>query len=192
MLNFLFTKTPLMFLVESFWRDEAYSYLLAKHNLFDIAVLTAKDFNPPLYYFLLHILLPLTGKNEILIRLISTIPYLAMVYVGYLAIVAFCKNNRLTRFLYVVFFATAPIFILYAFEARMYSLLALCTLTSSYALLTKKPKLYIIATIVGLYTHYFMLLVVFTQFLFLILTGKRRFEWHKFILPALSLIAFNP
>ncbi len=192
MLQFLFTKTPLLYLVQSFWRDEAYSYLLSQKSLTEITVLTARDFNPPLYYYILHFALPLTGKNEVLLRLISFLPYVAMVYVAYMCIRSFCTKDTLSRIFYLVFFAGVPIFVLYAFEARMYSLFAFLTLLSSYSFLTKKPKLYVVATVAGLYTHYFMLLVLFIQLLFLFVTRKKKPLLTDFKYPLLALFFFVP
>ncbi|PIW73452.1 hypothetical protein CO005_01355, partial [Candidatus Roizmanbacteria bacterium CG_4_8_14_3_um_filter_34_9] len=68
MLNFLFTKTPLFFLTQPFWRDEAFSYFMAKKNIFEMLLLTAKDFNPPLYYFILHFWMNIFGSSEIALR----------------------------------------------------------------------------------------------------------------------------
>ena len=65
MLNFIFTKTPLFFLTQSFWRDEAFSYFMAKKNISEIIFLTAKDFNPPLYYSILHFWIKIFGGSEI-------------------------------------------------------------------------------------------------------------------------------
>lgn len=165
MFNFLFTKTPLAFLVQSFWRDEAFSYVLAKKNLLEIAYFSAKDFNPPLYYFLLHFWMKLFGTSEIAIRSLSVIFYWATVYVGFLFLSDVLKMKLKKAFFYTFFIAINPLLIYYAFEARMYSMFAFLAALSFYALYKKNTFLYFLSTILGLYTHYFMILVLIAQYL---------------------------
>lgn len=83
MINYLFTKTPLLFFAQSFWRDEAFTYFLAKENVFKITSLTAKDFNPPLYYLIIHFWMKIFGTSEITLRLFSLIFFWATIYVGF-------------------------------------------------------------------------------------------------------------
>lgn len=192
MLQFLFTQTPLANLSRNFWRDEAYSYLLAEKPLGEILTLTARDFNPPLYYLMLHFWQMVAGKSEIYLRLASFVPYLGMILVALALIPHLAKRKGLHQLLYLLVFALTPIFLYYAFELRMYSLLAFFTLLSSYAFLTKKKKLYLVATVGGLYTHYFMLLVVFTQFVFLYISHRKKFSLREFTYPLLALFAFLP
>jgi len=73
-----------MFLVQSFWRDEAFSYLLAKKSILEIITLTVRDFSPPLYYFLLHFWINAFGKSEVALRSLSLIFYWATLYVAFL------------------------------------------------------------------------------------------------------------
>lgn len=61
MISFLFERTPLAYLVSSFWRDEAFSYLMAKQPLFSLLWSTAQDSNPPLYYLLLKVWMGILG-----------------------------------------------------------------------------------------------------------------------------------
>ncbi len=192
MLQFLFTRTPLAYLLQNFWRDEAYSYLLAEKPILEILALTARDFNPPLYYVLLHFWIMISGRNEIFIRLLSFVPYLGMIFVAHLCVLTFCRKHRIYESLYILFFATVPIFMYYSFEARMYSFLAFFTLLSSYAFLTKKNKLYLVSAIGGLYTHYFMLFVIATQFLFVIVNNKKKFSLDEYKYPLIALGGFLP
>ena len=84
MLSFIFSKTPLSFFVQSLWRDEAFSYLLAKKNIIEIIFLTAKDYNPPLYYLILHFWIKIFGHSEIALRSLSLIFYWATIYIVFL------------------------------------------------------------------------------------------------------------
>ena len=84
MINFLFTKTPLFFFTQSLWRDEAFSYFLAKQSFLNILYLSSKDFTPPLYEFLLKTWIYFFGSSEIALRSLSLIAYLILAYFFYL------------------------------------------------------------------------------------------------------------
>lgn len=164
MFNFLFTKTPLMFLVQSLWRDEAYSYLLAKRGVFEIISLTVRDFSPPLYYLVLHFWINIFGKSEIALRSLSLVFYWAATYVGFLFLNNIFKMNLKKSFFYLLFVAFNPLLLYFAFEVRMYSMFAFFATLSFYALYKKNGPLYLLATILGLYTHYFMVFAVVAQY----------------------------
>lgn len=184
MFNFLFTKTPLMFLVQAFWRDEAFSYLLAKRNLFDIVVLTVKDFSPPLYYFILHFWINVFGKSEVALRSLSLIFYWATLYVVFMILTEVFKMKLKKAFLYLVFFLFNPLLIYFAFEVRMYSMLAFFATLSYYGLFKKNSRLYLISSIAGLYTHYFMIFVIIAQYF------TKRYKQKEAILAFLPWMLF--
>jgi len=162
MLNFLFTHTPLLFLTQSFWRDEAFSYFLAKKNILEIIILSAKDFSPPLYHLLLHFWLKIFGGSEISMRSLSVIFFWATLYVCFLFLQEIFKLNFKKSLIYLLLFLVNPFLSYYAFEARAYSLFAFLATLSYYSFYKKNYKLYFLSTVFGLYTHYFMLFVVFS------------------------------
>lgn len=191
MINYLFTKTPLVFFIQSFWRDEAFAYVLAKQNLLNIISLTIKDFNPPLYYFIIHFWMQIFGTSEISLRLFSLICYWGIVYVGFLFLKNIFKLSLNRSFLYLIFFIFNPLLVYYAFEARMYTLFALLAGLSFYFFYQKKKVPFIITTIAGLYTHYFMVFVTIGQLFFILLIKEKK--WLKQIKPIIiSLISFVP
>ena len=192
MLNFLFTKTPLFFFIQSLWRDEAFSYLLAKKNVLEILTLTVKDFNPPLYYLVLHFWMKVFGSSEIALRSLSLLFYVFTLYVLF----EFLKNvlglSNKKSFVYFLLLILNPVLVYYAFEARMYSMLAFFASLSFYLFITKKPRLYIIATILGLYTHYFMIFVVLTQILYSVVYEARKTRIKEIKTIFTSLLIFSP
>lgn len=194
MLNFLFTKTPLVFLVQPFWRDEAFSYLLSKKNLWDILILTAKDNNPPLYYFIMHFWLIIFGKSEVAMRSLSFIFYWCTIYLVYLILVEIFNFTSKKSFFYLLFVAINPFLIYYAFEARMYSMFAFLATLSFYAFLKKKWRLYILSIILGLFTHYFMLFVLLTQIILITKLKLKKSEKKTLIykLYAIPSLIFLP
>ncbi|MEK7597499.1 MAG: glycosyltransferase family 39 protein [Patescibacteria group bacterium] len=191
MLTWLFTKTPLLFLTQPFWRDEAFSYFMAKKNIIEMIFLTVKDFNPPLYYFILHYWMKIFGGSEIALRSLSIVFFWATIYVAFLFLNKIFKMKERKAFFYLILFIINPLLLYYAFEARMYSMLAFFASLSCYAFYKKNNRLYLFSTIAGLFTHYFMLLVVFSQIFILIINRKNiKFIKNKFVY--LSLLVFSP
>jgi len=187
MLSFLFSKTPLYFFTQSLWRDEAFSYFLAKKNIFEIIFLTAKDFNPPLYYLLLHFWIKIFGESEIALRSLSLVFYWFTIYLIFLFLNEILKiKEKLFLFLFLFLFVVNPLFLYYAFEARMYTLLAFFSIWSSYAFLKENKKQYLIASFFGLFTHYFMIFVFISQLItyFLFKKKLKKFQLKLFFYPA--------
>ena len=178
MLAFLFTQSPLAFLIQSFWRDEAFSYFLAKKNIFEIIGLSASDFNPPLYYIIMHYWQKIFGPSEISLRGFSFIFFWATLYIIFLFLQEIFRLNFRKSILYLLLFLINPFLNYYAFEARNYTLLAFFATLSYFALAKKNYRLYIWSTVLGLYTHYFMLFVVFSQITYNYLINKK--GWKNF------------
>ena len=162
MINFLFEKTPLVFLTQSLWRDEAFSVLLAKKSLFQLLYLTAADFNPPLYYLLLKFWIFIFGSSEIIVRSLSLIFYSLSIYL-FVHILESLKIKG--KALPTIAFSTLPIVFYYAFEARMYSMLLFLTLLFYFSFIEKKEKLLKFSLVLGLLTHYFFLFNLLIAFL---------------------------
>lgn len=189
MINYLFTKTPLLFLVQSYWRDEAFSYYLAKKNIWDILVLSAKDFSPPFYHFILHYWMKVFGNSEIAIRSLSLIFYWATVYLITHFLEDVFKMKLKKALFYTLFFALNPLLVYYALEGRMYTMFAFFASLSFYSLYRKKYMLYFVTTILGLYTHYFMVLGVIAQFF--LTKSKKLVIPLIFFLPWVIFTIFN-
>lgn len=158
MLDFIFYHTPIFYLIQSVWRDEAFSYFMAKPNIFQVITNTAHDFNPPVYYLLLHFWMKLTGPSDEGLRFLSFIAHLGSVYIAYL----FAEKVMSKKFAAFVaaFTFLNPMLLYYGFEMRMYSFYALFTFASLYFFYSKNWKWYTIATVFGLYTHSFFPLIV--------------------------------
>lgn len=192
MFNFLFTKTPLLFFVQSLWRDEAFTYILAKKNIFDLLLLTAKDFNPPLYYLVVHIWMKLFGSSEISLRSISLIFFWLTVYCVFLFLTRVIKITSKRVWVYLLIVALNPILLYYAFEARMYTMLAFFATLSFYSFTRKNYKVFFIATVLGLYTHYFMIFVLFGELLFYYFTSDKKLVQKNLLRFTAPLFVFIP
>src|SRR3989344_7998561 len=120
MVNWFFTNTPLLYLTKSLWRDEAFSVLIAEFGITDIVRLTAADYTPPLYYFLLHYWMMIAGNGEIAVRVLSFLFFIALLVIIYVFARDVLKLRRNERIAVTVLMAVNPMLLYYAFEARAY------------------------------------------------------------------------
>ncbi len=101
------------------WLDEAFSWHIATRPRWFESL--SVDNNPPLYYLLLRILLPVTGASEVGLRLLSALAGTA--FVGLVIWSAREVGNRAAALWAGLVAAVAPIQIYYSQEARVYTLL---------------------------------------------------------------------
>lgn len=160
MLNFLITHSPLLYFTQSLWRDEAFSIIIAQKPL--AYLLTKLDFEPPLYYFLLHFWLKIFGTSEIAARSLSLFGFLlAVVVIIFWAEKLFPKS--FLRWFLPLLFALNPMLLYYAFEVRTYGWYMFFSVLSFYSYQTNRYRLFAISTILGFYTHTYFLIVPFVQ-----------------------------
>src|SRR5690242_13166940 len=121
------------------------------------------DTNPPLYYLLLDGWTRLFGTSDFILRLFSTVCWL-----GCLPLIvgtALRIGGKPTVVPTCVLFAFSPLAIYYSTEGRMYSLLWLCVLATTWASLVLQRgrggagiyAFWIAASAAGFLTHYFFL-----------------------------------
>lgn len=179
MLGLLFAKTPLKFYIQSIWRDEAFTFLLAKQNWFHILTVTAKDSNPPLYYLLLNVWMGIFGHSEFAMRTLSFFFFIGLLYVTGLFLIDILELPVKRTMLFLSLFILNPMLHYFAFEARMYSMLALTATLSFYFLYKKDFRKYAWMSVIGLYTHYFTAFIILAQIVYLLVTGGAvRFRKH--------------
>lgn len=189
MMQFIFAKTPLAYFVASFWRDEAFSYLMAKLPLHTLLWSTAQDANPPLYYLLLKLWMTIFGYSEVALRSLSLIFFWATLYVVFLIMNDVYKLSVKKSLFYLLLFICNPLLNYYAFEARMYSLLAFLATLLFYAMMKKKYTLFAYASLAALFTHYFLTIVIAFQFVIIFLTSHKM-ERGRFFHPLFKTIVW--
>jgi|GEM_PF-634303 len=162
-MEFLFTKTPLLFFVQNLWRDEAFTVLLSQQNIGEIFRTTAIDFNPPLYYVFMHYWMLIFGSSEIAVRTVSLLFFILTLFILFEMMVLILKIPFKRSLLYFSLILLNPLLLTYAFEARMYMMAAFFVTLSYFAQLTGRSKLYIVAITLALYTHYFTILILIAQ-----------------------------
>lgn len=166
--------------------DYSYSIYAAQRDLPAIAWERVLDGHPPLYYYLLHFWIGLTGQAEVSFRILSVLAGVLLVPVAWVS--ARRWSNRRAALLSALFVAVSPALVYYSRYPRMYIFLALFALLSVYALWRATRRndrnawlLYVGATAVMLYTHYYGLAVVAGEAAFILLMLVHR---RILLLPA--------
>jgi len=169
----------------SLWGDEGFSAILSMKPLPEIISIISRDTSPPLWNIFEYLAFRLFGTGEVVIRTLAFIFFLGTVFFVY-KIGSFLWSKK-TGLLAAAFTFLNPFFFVYAFEGRMYSILALGVTASMYFFLKiikseKKAKTadkvgYIAATLWAMYSHHFAIFALFIQglwFAYEFVLGKRK------------------
>lgn len=151
----------------------------------EIISIISRDTSPPLWNIWEWIVFNTFGTDEIYIRGLAFTFFLGAVFFTYK--VGGLLWGKKTGLLAGILTFLNPFFFIYAFEGRMYSILALGVTASMYFFLkiTKAEKKikridqigYVLATLWALYSHHFAIFAIFLQgvwFLYEIFFGKRK------------------
>ncbi|MCL5960839.1 MAG: glycosyltransferase family 39 protein, partial [Chloroflexi bacterium] len=188
----------------SLWYDEVLSILISSKDPQTIISLTANDVHPPLYYWILHFWL-VFGQSEFAVRLLSVLfGWATVIAVYFLAERLFDTRVGL---LAALISALAPFQVTYSQEARMYTLVALLSVLTSFFLvkaidLPRAPAettnadessikanrrnsytllwwfLFALCTTLNFYTAYYAFFTLLAQDLFLLFLWKR---WKRLV-----------
>src|SRR5512133_579355 len=151
---------------ESFWYDEAYSSVIANYLPWQIPTQIMVDNHPPLYYILLSLVRMVLGNSEWALRSLSVAGAVGLVALGAGPLRRIFGNRN--AFLYSIVVLFTPAILIYAHEARMYSL-AICTVTAGalygYLAVTENHRrdwlLFGVFTLSSAYLHYYGLIAAF-------------------------------
>ncbi len=170
---------------ESIWGDEGFSAILSMKPLPEIIRIIARDTSPPLWNIWEWLFFRLFGTSEIVIRALAFTFFLGAIFFTYQ--IGKLLWNKKTGILAAVLTFLNPFFFIYAFEGRMYSILALGVAASMYFFLKitlhskENPFLnragYIIATLWAMYSHHFAIFAVILQglwFLYELFKGDKK------------------
>ncbi len=166
----------------SIWGDEGFSAILSMKNVSQIISIIARDTAPPLYNLLEHFWFKIFGSSEVSIRSLSFLFYVVAVFFVYK--IARFLWDRKTAFLASVLTFFNPFFFIYAFEGRMYSLLAATVIASFYFFIRKKWVPYVLFSALALYSHHFSAFALLVQgvwFLKEFFFGKKKVAKQIFI-----------
>ncbi len=194
---------------QDLWGDEAYSIFLSQMPL-DQVVAGAADTHPPLYPLFLFVWLRLFGSTVFATRMLSASIGTCIVPL----IFAFAKRATASprvAWFSIIFATVSPLLIYYSQETRMYELVTLLALASTYfclrvlSLTKLSPPLrmptarmlsfkYLLATVLAIYTHYsaFYILAAQNIFALLELRKNRAALMRWFILQTTIVVAYVP
>lgn len=192
---------------QDIWIDEIFSLIQSGPSktyaqIYDF--LRAFDQHPPLYYFSIHFFTQIFGHSTYTVRLFSALIGVA----GIFAIYALGKeiSNKKVALFAALILCVNPFHIYYSQEARMYSLLFLTTIVSFYYLIKfikapsyKSAILYACFSALMIYSHFFALFTLFSQYFILLFfvikpfqIDRKKFFIYSFISGIITLILYIP
>lgn len=162
---------------KNIWLDEGHSIRIAESS--ELYESLAQAAHPPLYYIVLRGQLAIFGYNEIVLRLFSVFTGVGTVIILY-KIGELIFDTRVGLFS-AVLLSLSQNHIEYSQEIRMYSLFVFLTAISYYIFLKiiynedlRYGKLLYVFTTTGIiYTHYYGIFIIATQFVSILLIQKR-------------------
>jgi len=165
----------------SFWIDESMVVNLSyESNANIITTLLTKEAHPPLYYFLIKTIRLIFGDKELYFRLISFL-FFALTSI-YIFLLGRKIGGKSTGLFSLILWSSNYFLLFYSKQARPYSLLAFLSIASLYyfynLLISKQDKkkdiwLYLLFTIIGLYTNYWFSLLLGAQLIILLFVDKK-------------------
>jgi hypothetical protein len=164
---------------QSIWWDEGHSIQMASAPLAQIPTLPGMDVHPPGYFALLHGWMAVAGRSEFALRYLSVLFSLVSValFVPFARSLAGTRAGRRQGAALAAgaLAALSPLYVAYAQEVRMYTLVVLLAAASAYfqwrilqGRQAGRPAGwhtagYVATTAAALYTHYFTLFLLLFQ-----------------------------
>ncbi len=168
---------------QSIWGDEGFSAILSMKSVPEILKIISRDTSPPLWNLFEHFAFQLFGPSEVVIRSLSLAFFLIAIFFTFkIGALFFSKKTAI-----IASFLTLlnPFFFIYAFEGRMYSIMAAGVAGSMFFFAKsffgeggKWTRVgYVAMTLWALYSHHFAIFAIFLQglwWIFEILFGRRK------------------
>lgn len=191
--------------IQSLWFDELFSVVAAStnfHIMYNFWLL--RDFHPPLFQLLLFYWVHLFGNSEIAVRLPSAIAgVLSILFIYPLSKKVFDRHIALSATILLSFSGAA---IYYSQEARPYSFLLLFSTISTLLWLNVIKKfsnsqlknkdlyLYIFAALLTCYTHYFGVIFIGYQILYLVSISflERKYRLKSLLTAIMTGFLYSP
>jgi len=153
--------------------DEAQSIWVSTKSLSQILQIDAQDVLVPLYEILLHFWMQIFGSSVLAARSLSFIFFLLTLPILYK--LAKETNNKRVAMITITLFSLSPFIMWYSSEARMYTLFTFITTLNQLFFVRfmdsagRSSKVgYVITALLGLYTHYFFIFLLASQFIYLL------------------------
>lgn len=194
--------TTLIGIDQFIWTDEGYTMLTTSHKLSEIPSITLRfELQPPIY-FLIAKIWRLIIDSAFWMRVLS-------ILITCFSIIYFEKFVRLITDKYVMaytlLFALNPATIWVSLEIRSYGLMVFMSIVLLYffykhylseePLKTKHRVLFSVLALIGVWTNYYLILLLISNFIVLILVFDKKRILAYFVdmlIPALSTLLFIP
>lgn len=190
----------------SLWGDEGFSAILSMHSPLEIIRIIINDTSPPLYNLTEWLAFQIFGTDEVVIRSLSFFYYILCIFFVFKITELFWDKK--TALLAAVVTFLNPFFFIYAFEGRMYSILALGVTASMYFFvkiiftkykkdnISKADKIgYVVATLWALYSHHFAIFALMLQgmwFMYEFVFANRKKAKQIFVLFLITALLYTP
>ncbi len=160
---------------------------MARYNLIDIIKYTYNDGQPFLYYYILKLWMYFFGDSEIATRTLSVIFFEILIFVMYKFSQKIKPKSKTLPAIVSLLAFFNPSLIYYAFETRVYMMFILIVTLSFYYWYQRKYPAWAFVSLLGLYSHNFMVFVLFTQAVWFLFVIKDRYK--EFIKAGMFMVA---
>ncbi|MBI5034157.1 MAG: glycosyltransferase family 39 protein [Chloroflexi bacterium] len=176
------------------WWDEGYSVFFATRDFATMLARTAIDIHPPFYYAVMQIWMGIFGQDAVALRWLSVVFGVAAIPLLY-ALAHKLFSDRRLALIAAFLLAISPFHIYYSQEVRMYGLVTLLGIASTYLFAQLLPMksgtpqtfllaaIYIGVTAAALYTQYYAAFIIAFQFLFAVWYiaryNRALLRWHS-------------
>ncbi len=162
----------------SLWLDEASTYTISVKSLADIWQATAGgEFNPPLFYWMEHLMLQI-GNNEVLLRFIPALLGILTIPLVYFIGKEFIDRN--VGIIAAAAFAISPFLIYYSQEARAYSMMLFFVAFAMVFYFRAQKKndlinwtLFGVFSALAFWSHFYAFVIIAALFLYLLIQISR-------------------
>jgi 4-amino-4-deoxy-L-arabinose transferase-like glycosyltransferase len=181
----------------SLWFDEVTSLLTARAPLAELpaVALEGHALNPPLYFWLLHVVLSVLGESETALRLISVIAGILTIPLMWLLAREITGSTRAAN-LSGVLLAIHPLHIWFSQEARPYALLVLLQAAALYCLAVALKGRgrrwwagFVVSSSLAILTHVFGLIHLLVGASWVVFRPHRRALLGRYVIVTLGILA---
>lgn len=183
------------------WYDEAYQMILNRYPLSQVIYFVSQDFSPPLYAITFKIISTIFSFNDLIVARLLSFAVFSLLFVMAFFPIRRIFNTKVSFLFSILLLLVYPSFFA-SIEARTYSFAMTFTLCACvYALSIVKRNsfkdylLYIIFSILAVYSHNYSIMAIFildNMLLFYTLFKRRDLLKKVFISNMIVFIAFTP
>jgi len=164
--------------------DEAQSLFQTNRDIAGMLNLVAQDVHVPLYHTLLHFWQIAFGQDIFVARMLSLVFFVGTIIMTYV-LATYALGRRGVGLFAAFLVAISPFMNWYGSEARMYTMLAFVTVLHAFFFVkllrlsgSARWVLWVLTGIIGVYTHYFFIFVLLSEFATVLAIRKKSLDKH--------------